>query len=122
MRSRGTWVVALISVVLVVSGLASVAQAVLVPAVADAKVEKSLSGGGGGSSSSGAGERFGELLSGWGVPAVMALAGCLLIGALAGRNIGASVGIVLITLLALIFFLAPSSIETFAKGVANTVF
>jgi hypothetical protein len=116
------WVVTLISVVLAVSGLASVAQAVLVPSVADAKVEKSLSGGGGGSSSSGAGERFGELLSGWGVPAVMALAGCLLIGALAGRNIGASVGIVLITLLALIFFLAPSSIETFAKGVANTVF
>ena len=36
------------------------------------------------------------------------LAGCLLIGALASRNIGASVGIVSITLLGLIFLLAPT--------------
>lgn len=122
MRLKCVWVGALVSLVLALSGLATVAQAVFAPAAADAKVEKSLGGGGGGGSSTGAGERFGELLSGWGIPVVMALAGCLLIGALAGRNIGASVGIVLITILALIFFLAPNSIETFAKGVANTVF
>ena len=68
------------------------------------------------------GTRFGNLLSGWGVPAITALAGCLLIGALATRNIGASVGIVAITLLSLIFLLAPQSVETFAKGIANVVF
>jgi hypothetical protein len=56
------------------------------------------------------------------VPAITALAGCLLIGALATRNIGASVGIVAITLLSLIFLLAPQSVETFAKGIAGVVF
>ena len=40
----------------------------------------------------------------------------------ASRNIGASVGIVVITLLALIFLLAPQSVESFAKGIANVVF
>ncbi|HEX4307062.1 MAG TPA: hypothetical protein VHZ54_13580, partial [Solirubrobacterales bacterium] len=69
-----------------------------------------------------AGTRFSNLLSVWGAPAVTALAGCLLIGALATRNIGMSVGIVAITLLALIFLLAPQSIETFAKGIAGVVF
>jgi hypothetical protein len=122
MRSRFVLVGVLVSLAVALSGVTVVAGAVLVPQAADAKVEKSLEGGGGGGSTSGAGQRLGEMLSGWGVPAVMALAGCLMIGALASRNIGASVGIVLITLLALIFFLAPSSIETFAKGVANTVF
>ena len=122
MKSRRTLVVLLISVAVGLSGVMSVASAALAPAVAQAKVEKSLEGGGGAGNSSGAGQRFGDMLSGWGVPVVMALAGCLLIGALAGRNIGASVGIILITLLALIFFLSPSSVESFAKGVANTVF
>jgi hypothetical protein len=89
---------------------------------AGAAVQKSLEGGGGGGDAAGAGERFGSLLSGWGVPAITALAGCLLIGALATRNIGASVGIIAITLLSLIFLLAPQSVETFAKGVANVVF
>src|ERR1700753_1480388 len=93
------------------------------PASAGAAVQKSLEGaGGGGGSAAGAGDRFGELLSGWGVPAITALAGCLLIGALATRNIGASVGIIAITLLSLIFLLAPQSVETFAKNIANVVF
>jgi hypothetical protein len=91
-------------------------------APARAAVQKSLEGETGGGSTAGAGTRFGNLLSGWGVPAITALAGCLLIGALATRNIGASVGIVAITLLALIFLLAPQSVETFAKGIANVVF
>lgn len=89
---------------------------------ASAAVQKSLAGGGGGGSTAGAGDRFGELLSGWGVPAITALAGCLLIGALATRNIGSAVGIIAITLLALIFLLAPQSVESFAKGIANVVF
>ena len=94
----------------------------LAAAPADAAVQKSLEGGGGAGDTAGAGERFGSLLSGWGVPAITALAGCLLIGALATRNIGASVGIIAITLLSLIFLLAPQSVETFAKGIANVVF
>jgi len=90
---------------------------------ATAAVNKSLgAGGGGGGNVSGAGDRLGTLLSGWAVPVLTVLAGCLLVGALASRNIGASVGIVVITLLGLIFLLAPQSVETFAKGIANTVF
>jgi hypothetical protein len=89
---------------------------------AAAAVQKSLEGSEAGGGTAGAGDRFGNLLSGWGVPAITALAGCLLIGALATRNIGASVGIVAITLLSLIFLLAPQSVESFAKGIANVVF
>ena len=89
---------------------------------AEAAVSKSLQGGGGGGNVQGAGERLGNLLSGWAVPVLTVLAGCLLVGALASRNIGTSVGIVVITLLGLIFLLAPQSVETFAKGIASTVF
>jgi hypothetical protein len=90
---------------------------------ADAAVSKSLAGGGGGGGNvSSAGNRLGDLLSGWAVPVITVLAGCLLIGALASRNIGTSVGIVVITLLGLIFLLSPQSVESFAKGIANTVF
>ena len=92
------------------------------PPNATAAVSKSLEGGGGGGSVSSAGTRLGDLLSGWAVPVITVLAGCLLIGALASRNIGTSVGIVLITLLGLIFLLSPQSVESFAKGIANTVF
>ncbi len=89
---------------------------------AEAAVSKSLAGEGGGGNVSSAGTRLGNLLSGWAVPVITVLAGCLLVGALASRNIGTSVGIVVITLLGLIFLLAPQSVETFAKGIANTVF
>lgn len=93
------------------------------PAAAEAAVTKSLSGAsGGGGNVSGAGDRLGKLLSGWAVPVLTVLAGCLLVGALASRNVGAGVGIVVITLLGLIFLLAPQSIESLAKGIANTVF
>jgi hypothetical protein len=71
---------------------------------------------------SGAGERLGDLLSGWAVPVLTVLAGCLLVGTLASRNIGASVGIVVITLVGLIFLLAPDSIASLAKGIASFVF
>jgi hypothetical protein len=91
---------------------------------AQAAVTKSLAGGGGGGGGnvSGAGDRLGALLSGWAVPVITVLAGCLLVGALASRNIGTSVGIVIITLLGLIFLLAPQTVESFAKGIASTVF
>jgi hypothetical protein len=94
------------------------------PAPAEAAVSKSLSGGAGsaGGNVGGAGNRLGNLLSGWAVPVLTVLAGCLLVGALASRNIGASFGIVVITLIGLIFLLSPQSIESLAKGIANTVF
>jgi hypothetical protein len=112
----------LLAALALVLGLSAAEAGPLASAPAVAAVQKSLQGGGGADSTAGAGDRFGELLSGWGVPAITALAGCLLIGALATRNIGASVGIVAITLLSLIFLLAPQSVETFAKGIANVVF
>lgn len=91
-------------------------------ATAQAAVSKSLSGGGGGGNVSGAGDRLGELLSGWAVPVLTVLAGCLLVGALASRNMGAGVGIVVVTLIGLIFLLSPQSIEGLAKGIAGFVF
>jgi hypothetical protein len=95
----------------------------LLPDRAEAAVSKSLrDGGGGGSNVQGAGDRLGRLLSGWAVPVLTVLAGCLLIGALVSRNIGTAVGIVAVTLLGLIFLLSPQAIEGLAKGIANTVF
>jgi len=91
-------------------------------ASAEAAVSKSLSSGEGGANVSGAGERFGNLLSGWGVPVLIALGGLMLIGSLTQRNIGASVGIVVVVLVGLIFLVAPSAIETAAKAIANVVF
>lgn len=89
---------------------------------AEAAVTKSLGQGSGGGDVSGAGERLGGLLSDFGAPVLIALAGFFLVGTLASRNIGASVGVVLITLVALIFLISPQSIESLAKGIANTVF
>lgn len=120
MRRPTSILLAALTLALGLSALTTVGP--LSAAPADAAVQKSLEGGGGGGSTAGAGERFGDLLSGWGVPAITALAGCLLIGALATRNIGSAVGIIAITLLALIFLLAPQSVETFAKGIAGVVF
>lgn len=87
-----------------------------------AQVSKSQAGGGGGGNVSGAGQRLGDLLSGWAVPVLTVLAGCLLVGTLASRNVGASLGIVVITLVGLIFLLTPDSISTLAKGIASFVF
>jgi hypothetical protein len=120
MRTRTLTLLAALTLVIGLSAVASTGP--LAAAPAGAAVQKSLESAEGGGSTAGAGTRFGNLLSGWGVPAITALAGCLLIGALATRNIGASVGIVAITLLALIFLLAPQSVETFAKGIADVVF
>ncbi|HVC07380.1 MAG TPA: hypothetical protein VND98_07350 [Solirubrobacterales bacterium] len=92
------------------------------PSSGEAAVSKSLSAaGGGGGNVAGAGNRLSSLLTGWAVPVLIVLGGCLLIGALLSRNIGASVGIVVVTLIGLIFLLAPSSIESLAKQIASTV-
>lgn len=89
---------------------------------AQAAVSKSLDGGEGGASVGGSGSRLADLLSGIAVPVVIVLAGILLIASLASRNIGASVGIVVVTLIGLIFLLSPSAIESTAKALANIVF
>jgi hypothetical protein len=105
------------------SAAPSVAGAFGAPESAAAAVSKSLSGSGGSAGNVGsAGNRLGTLLSGWAVPVITVLAGCLLVGALASRNIGASLAIVVITLMGLIFLLSPQSVESFAKGIANVVF
>jgi hypothetical protein len=120
-----TKIATLLSVAGLLLGLGAVApepSAPLATTAAQAAVTKSLGSEGGAGNAAGAGTRFGTLLSGWAVPAIIALAGCLLIGALATRNIGASVGIIAISLLSLIFLLAPQSVESFAKGIANVVF
>jgi len=125
MKTRIAIGLATSALILSISALAPSAAPSAVGALssADAAVSKSLAGGGGGGGNvSSAGTRLGDLLSGWAVPVITVLAGCLLIGALASRNIGTSVGIVLITLLGLIFLLSPQSVESFAKGIANTVF
>jgi len=88
---------------------------------AQAAVSKSLSASGSGGNVSGAGSRLGSLLSGWAVPVLTVLAGCLLVGALISRNLGTAVGVIVITLLGLIFLLAPSSIASLAKEIASTV-
>lgn len=103
-------------------GAVSSSSSFVTVASAGAAVTKSRGSEGGGGNVSGAGDRFGELLSGWAVPVLTVLAGCLLIGTLASRNLGAAFGIILITLVGLIFLLSPESIESLAKGVANTVF
>jgi hypothetical protein len=120
MKCRAVALLAVIALFLGLSAISASGPLAATPAVA--AVQKSLEGSEGGGGTAGAGDRFGNLLSGWGVPAITALAGCLLIGALATRNIGSAVGIIAITLLALIFLLAPQSVETFAKGIANVVF
>jgi hypothetical protein len=89
---------------------------------AQGAVTKSLSGGEGGGNVSGAGDRLGQLLSGWAVPVLIALGGCLLVGSLVQRNIGTSVGVVVIVLVGLVFLLSPQAIETAAKAVAGIVF
>jgi hypothetical protein len=123
MHRRITTCLSLATFLFGAGALAPLDGAPVATAPAVAAVSKSQAGGaGGGGNVQGAGDRLGKLLSGWAVPVLTVLAGCLLIGALASRNIGAGVGIVVVTLLGLIFLLSPQSIESLAKGIANTVF
>lgn len=91
-------------------------------ATAEAAVSKSASGGSSGGGANAAGQRFGTWLSDNTVPVLIAFAGCALVSVLFSRNLGAGVGIVLVTLMSLMFLLAPESIASFAKGVANIIF
>jgi hypothetical protein len=122
MRTKIATLLSVAGLLLSLGAVAPEPSAPLATTTAQAAVTKSLGSEGGAGNAAGAGTRFGTLLSGWAVPAIIALAGCLLIGALATRNIGASVGIIAISLLSLIFLLAPQSVESFAKGIANVVF
>jgi hypothetical protein len=121
-------VVAMMSaMVLMMFGTASSASSSSVPsfgtvATAEAAVSKSASGGGSGGGANAAGQRFGTWLSDNAVPVLIAIAGCALVSVLFSRNIGAGVGIVLVTVMSLMFLLAPQSIASFAKGVANIIF
>jgi len=92
--------------------------------IADAAaVTKSSAGGSGGNGgANAAGERFGTWLSDNATPVLIAFAGCALVSVLFSRNLGAGVGIVLITLMSLMFLMAPDSIAAFAKGVAAIIF
>jgi hypothetical protein len=101
----------------------SFAPSVGTVASAEAAVTKSTgAGAGGGGSANAAGQRFGNWLSDNAVPVLIAFAGCALVSVLFSRNIGAGVGIVLITLISLMFLMAPDSIASFAKGVADIIF
>jgi len=126
---RRTVVVAAVSVmVLMMFGAASSApmhsgvHPLGTVATAEAAVSKSASGGSGGGGANAAGQRFGAWLSDNAVPVLIAFAGCALVSVLFSRNLGAGVGIVLVTLMSLMFLLAPQSIAAFAKGVANIIF
>ena len=90
-------------------------------ATAEAAVNKSLGSGGGGDVNA-AGDRLGGILSDWGPPVVIAISGWFLIGALVSRNMGSAVGVILGSLIALIYFVSPQSIESLAKNLAETVF
>jgi hypothetical protein len=120
LKNRTATFLAALIMTLGLSATGAVGPLALVPA--HAAVQKSLEAGEGAGDTAGAGERFAALLSRWGVPAITALAGCLLVGTLLSRNIAASVGIVAVTLLSLTFLVAPQSVETFAKGLANVIF
>ena len=95
---------------------------------AAAQVTKSRGSGDSGSSGGGSadatriGDRAAQLGSGWAIPLTIFIAGVLLTAALVTRNIGAAVGVVLVAILALIFFASPDSIRRFAEGVGQAIF
>jgi hypothetical protein len=93
--------------------------------VEQASAQASKSRGGGSASGGGAakvGDRAADLGSGWAIPLTIFIAGVLLTVALVSRNIGAAVGVVLVAVIALIFFGDPDAISEFAEGVGNAIF
>lgn len=98
-------------------------QPPLAPETAAAQVSKSRGTDGGGAGNVGkAGDRLGDLLSGWAVPVMFALAGLFMLGALARREIGAAVAIVLIVMLAGFFLLTPELVAQGIEGISEVVF
>jgi hypothetical protein len=93
------------------------------PEPAAAQVTKSRGSGSGGSAdATRLGDRAAQLGSGWAIPLTIFIAGVLLTAALVTRNIGAAVGVILVAILALIFFASPDSIRRFAEGVGQAIF
>jgi hypothetical protein len=95
------------------------------PAPAAAQVTKSRGSGsssGGSADATRLGDRAAQLGSGWAIPLTIFIAGVLLTAALLTRNLGAAVGVILVAMLALIFFASPDSIRRFAEGVGNAIF
>jgi hypothetical protein len=93
---------------------------------ASAEVTKSRdtgAGGGGGASGniSRVGDRTGTLISGWAVPVMMALAGIFILGALARREVGAAVAVVLITIAASFFLLTPDAARSAIEGISRFI-
>jgi hypothetical protein len=107
-----------------VSALSPATSGPLVPTQAAAQVTKSRgsSSGGGSADATRLGDRAAQLGSGWAIPLTIFIAGVLLTAALVTRNIGAAVGVILVAILALIFFASPDSIRRFAEGVGHAIF
>jgi hypothetical protein len=92
------------------------------PDSAVAQISKSRdSGGDSGGNVSRVGERTGSLISGWAVPVMLALAGIFILGALARREVGAAIAVVLITICASFFLLTPDSAESAIKGISQFI-
>lgn len=101
------------------------ASSLAAPIQAAAQVSKSRgtgAGGGGSADATRLGDRAAQLGSGWAIPLTIFIAGVLLTAALVTRNIGAAVGVILVAVLALIFFASPEAIRRFAEGVGNAIF
>jgi hypothetical protein len=96
----------------------------LAPDSAAAQVTKSRgsSSSGGSADATRLGDRAAQLGSGWAIPLTIFIAGVLLTAALLTRNVGAAVGVILVAILALIFFASPDSIRRFAEGVGQAIF
>jgi hypothetical protein len=90
-------------------------------AVAQASKSRGEASGGGGDAAK-VGDRAADLGSGWAIPLTIFLAGVLLTVALVSRNIGGAVGVVLVSVIALIFFGDPDSISDFAESVGSAIF
>jgi hypothetical protein len=90
---------------------------------AEAQATKSRGGSNGGQASADrVGQNAADLGSGWAIPLTVFVTGCLLAGALISRNVGAAVGVVLVGVIALIFFAKPDSIVQFASSIGDTIF
>jgi hypothetical protein len=115
----------LLPILLVLTALLATTATPLVSVTpAAAQVTKSRdtgTGGGGGGNISRVGDRTGTLISGWAVPVMMALAGIFILGALARREVGAAVAVVLITIAASFFLLTPDAARSAIEGISRFI-
>jgi hypothetical protein len=92
------------------------------PAAAQVTKSRGPDSSGGSADATRLGDRAAQLGSGWAIPLTIFIAGVLLTAALLTRNVGAAVGVILVAILALIFFASPDSIRRFAEGVGQAIF